>query len=171
MQQREFAGELDAAAAAVRALVRVSRLLERSLEELSLPHYRVLAALSTGEELASRVAARLALGRPAVSAAVASLAERGLLVRVDVAGDQRTVALRLTAAGWETLARADAAMSGELRVLAAKTADPEGLFETIGLLNEAVSATYAERRAGHTGIKPGTAAAAASSTRGGPAEP
>ncbi|MFQ4147422.1 MarR family winged helix-turn-helix transcriptional regulator [Arthrobacter sp. LAPM80] len=169
MEQREFRGEPDTAAA-VRAVVRVSRLLERSLEELSLPHYRVLAAVSAGEELASRVAARLALGRPAVSAAVASLAERGLLVRADVAGDQRAAALRLTDAGWEALARADAAMSGELRVLAARTADPEGLLDMLGWLNEAVSATYAERRAGRTGVGLGTVPAA-SSTSGGPAAP
>ncbi|MDO5754280.1 MarR family winged helix-turn-helix transcriptional regulator [Arthrobacter sp.] len=149
-------GEPDAAIAAVRSLVRVSRLLERSLDELSLPHYRVLAAISAGEERASRVAARLELGRPAVSAAVASLAERGLLVRTDVAGDQRAAGLRLTEAGAQTLARADAAMSAALRILAAKTNDPEGMLETLGRLNEAVSETYAQRMAGLTGVEPGT---------------
>ena len=158
----DFRGKPDAAIAAVRTLVRVSRVLERSLDELSLPHYRVLAAISAGEERASRVAARLDLGRPAVSAAVTSLAERGLLVRMDVAGDQRAAGLRLTEAGTEMLARAEAAMSVELRILVAKTADPDGMLVTLGRLNEAVSETYAQRMARHTGVEPGPAAAAAS---------
>jgi DNA-binding MarR family transcriptional regulator len=143
-ETREF--RTDPAIAAVRALVRVSRLLERSLEELSLPHYRVLAAVSAGEEIASRVAARLALGRPAVSAAVAALAERGFLVRVDVAGDQRAAGLQLTEAGWAALARADAAMAAELREIAEATGEPEHLMDTMGLLNDAVSLVYAEHR-------------------------
>jgi DNA-binding MarR family transcriptional regulator len=149
---REFRGEPDPAVAAVRALVRVSRVLERSLEELSLPHYRVLAAVSAGDEIASRVAARLALGRPAVSAAVASLCERGFLERVDVAADQRAAGLRLTETGWQTLERADAAMAGELRSLAAKTGDPTQLMATVGMLSEAVTARYAEQRAARTGV-------------------
>lgn len=143
---REPSGEPDAAVAAVRALVRVSRLLERSLVELSLPHYRVLAAVSAGEEIASRVAARLALGRPAVSAAVATLAERGLLVRLEVAGDQRAAGLQLTAEGWQALERADAAMAAELREIAAATGRPEEVIDTVGLLNDAVSQVYAGRR-------------------------
>jgi DNA-binding MarR family transcriptional regulator len=156
---REFRGEPDPAVAAVRALVRVSRVLERSLEELSLPHYRVLAAVSAGDEIASRVAARLALGRPAVSAAVASLCERGFLERVDVAADQRAAGLRLTETGWQTLERADAAMAGELRSLAAKTGDPTQLMATVGMLSEAVTARYAEQRAARTGVVPDGATA------------
>src|SRR5579875_3572176 len=58
---------------AVRALARASSVLERSSSELNLAHYRVLSAIASGQERASHVAARLALGRPAVSAAVESL--------------------------------------------------------------------------------------------------
>lgn len=162
---REFRGEPDLAVAAVRALVRVSRLLERSLEELSLPHYRVLAAVSAGDEIASRVAARLALGRPAVSAAVASLCERGFLEQVDVAADQRAAGLRLTETGWQTLERADAAMAGELRSLAAKTGDPAQLLATVGMLSEAVTARYAEQRAARTGVVPAGATADGSAVK------
>lgn len=153
--RREFRGEPDAAVAAVRALVRVSRILERSLGELSLPHYRVLAAISAGDEIASRVASRLAIGRPAVSAAVASLCERGFLVRSDVAGDLRASGLRLTELGWDALTRADTAMSDELRRLAAKTVHPESVIDTLGLFNDAVTARYAELRKGPTGVEPG----------------
>ncbi|WP_107503866.1 MarR family winged helix-turn-helix transcriptional regulator [Arthrobacter sp. ERGS1:01] len=154
---REFRGEPDPAVAAVRALVRVSRLLERSLGELSLPHYRVLAAVSAGDEIASRVATRLALGRPAVSAAVASLCERGFLDRVDVAADQRAAGLRLTENGWAALSRADAAMAAELRSVTARTEQPAQLLDTLGWLNEAVSARYAEQRDARAAVVPGTA--------------
>ena len=75
----------------MRALARASRLLERATDELSLGHYRVLAAVAAGEERASRVASRLALGKPTVSATVESLCERGLVARARVAGDQRVV--------------------------------------------------------------------------------
>ena len=171
MEQREFRGDPDPAVVAVRALVRVSRLMERSLEELSMAHYRVLAAISAGEEIASRVAARLALGRPAVSAAVASLADRGLIIRVGVSGDQRAAGLHLTEAGQQALARAEAAMSGELCFLATKTADPKAVLLTLGELNEAVSATYAQRRAEHTGVDTELAAPAVSVKGDAPAVP
>ena len=92
----------------MRALARASRLLERASGDLSLAHYRVLAAVASGEERASRVAARLALGRPAISAAVDSLGQRGLLDRVEVEGDARAVALSVTAAGQRVLAQAEA---------------------------------------------------------------
>jgi DNA-binding MarR family transcriptional regulator len=81
---------------AVRALARASRFLERSSDELSLAHYRVLAAVASGDERASRVAQRLAIGRPTISAAVDALGQRGLLSRGTVEGDQRATALHLT---------------------------------------------------------------------------
>jgi len=145
--RRESSGEPDAAVAAVRALVRVSRLLERSLDGLSLPHYRILAAVSAGDEIASRVAARLALGRPAVSVAVAALTDRGLLLRTEVKGDQRASGLSLTEEGWAVLARADGAMAAELRAVVGKAAEPDEMLGTLGLLNGLVSESYAERRA------------------------
>ena len=95
---------------AVRALARASRVLERASGELSLAHYRVLSAIASGDERASRVAARLAVGKPTISAAVESLCQRGLLVRSEVTGDQRAAALRLTAEGEALLDRVEAEM-------------------------------------------------------------
>ncbi len=95
---------------AVRALARVSRVLERASGELSLAHYRVLAAVAEGDERASRVARRLALGKPTISASVDALCRRGLLTREGVAGDQRAITLRLTPAGNATLREVEAAM-------------------------------------------------------------
>ena len=45
---------------------------------LGLAHYRFLALVAGGDERASRLAERLALGKPAVSAAVGALVAQGL---------------------------------------------------------------------------------------------
>jgi len=72
----------------------------------------VLSAIAEGSERASRVADRLTLGRPTVSAAVESLTKRGLLLREDAAEDRRATTLTLTPAGEEALAAVDREMLG-----------------------------------------------------------
>jgi DNA-binding MarR family transcriptional regulator len=114
---------ISAAVDAVRALVRAARVLERACEGLSLAHYRVLAAVAGGDERASRVAARLAVGKPTISAAVESLCGRGLLARFEVESDQRAVRLRLTDEGTALLGRAEAAMAARLEDVIGESAD------------------------------------------------
>jgi DNA-binding MarR family transcriptional regulator len=111
----------ERAVAAVRALARVSRVLEAASADVSLAHYRVLAAVASGEERASLVAARLALGKPAVSAAVESLCRRGLLERLDVVADGRAVALSLTAEGALVLDRVEVEMTRRVVDLCSRT--------------------------------------------------
>lgn len=123
---------------AVRALARTSRLLERASGELSLAHYRVLAAVATGDERASRVARRLALGKPTVSAAVETLCRRGLLIRENVAGDQRVDALRLTMAGKAVLADVETAMLARLDAVLAHAEDRNGLVAALVRLGAAL---------------------------------
>ncbi len=95
---------------AARALVRVARRLEPASTELSLPQYRLLVMVASGDQRASKLAGRLALSRPTVTAVVEGLVERGFLARSEVSGDRRAVQLSLTDAGRATLARTDAAM-------------------------------------------------------------
>ena len=99
---------------AVRALARASKLLERASGELSLPQYRVLAAIEAGEERASRLATRLTLGKPTISAAVDALCERGLVERHAVSADHRASAIVLTPEGRVALERAETAMVARL---------------------------------------------------------
>ena len=132
---------------AVRALARASRVLERATGELSLAHYRVLAAVASGDERASRVAARLALGRPAISAAVDALCQRGLLERVEVEGDARAVALSLSARGRQVLDQAESEMVHRMLDLAGRTPDPERLLESLAWLGPAIDQVHQERRA------------------------
>jgi DNA-binding MarR family transcriptional regulator len=130
---------------AIRALARVSRVLEAATADLSLAHYRVLAAIASGEERASVVAARLALGKPAVSAAVDALCRRGLLERLDVVADGRAVALSLTAEGVAVLDRVEAEMTRRVVDLCARTSNPEGVLDALAQLGPAMDEARAER--------------------------
>jgi DNA-binding MarR family transcriptional regulator len=133
---------------AVRALVRATRLLERASGELSLAHYRVLSAIASGDERASRIAERLAIGKPTISAAVEWLDRRGLIERRGVIGDQRAVALGLTPAGRDLLTRVEADMTARLDDLCRRSGDGPGLLDALVHLGPAVDAVLAERRSG-----------------------
>ena len=130
---------------ATRALARLSRVLERSSNELNLAHYRVLAAVAGGDERASRVATRLALGRPAISAAVDALCERGLVTRGWVEGDQRAAALAITAAGRVVLDRTEAEMGARLGDLCARTPDSAQALRSLVWLGTALDEVVTER--------------------------
>lgn len=132
---------------AIRALARVARLLERSSGDLNLAHYRVLSAIAEGSERASRVADRLTLGKPTVSAAVESLTKRGLITREDVAEDRRATTLALTPAGEEALAAVDREMLGYLDDLLGRTDDPARVLDSLGQLGKALDEVAAERAA------------------------
>jgi DNA-binding MarR family transcriptional regulator len=132
---------------AVRALARATRVLERASGELSLAHYRVLSAIASGDERASRVANRLAIGKPTVSAAVEALAQRGLLIRSAVDGDQRVAVLHLTPEGEALLARVEAEMIRRIDDLSGRTPDPDRLMESLVWLGAAIDDWQAQRAA------------------------
>jgi DNA-binding MarR family transcriptional regulator len=136
---------------AVRALARATRVLERASEELSLAHYRVLSAVASGDERASRVANRLAIGKPTVSAAVDALVQRGLLVRSVVDEDQRVAALHLTSDGVALLARVEAEMIRRIDDLCARTPDGRQLLESLVWLGIAIDDVAAQRAAARWG--------------------
>jgi len=139
---------------AVRALARLSRMLERACPQLSLPHYRVLSAVASGDERASRLAERLALGKPTISASVDALCRRGLLARDEVAGDQRATALRVTDAGERVLAEAEQAMAARLAEVLGRTPRPRDTVAALVRLGEGLDGWIAERH--HRGTDGGT---------------
>jgi DNA-binding MarR family transcriptional regulator len=146
------ADDLARATRVVRALARVSSFLEKSSSELSMAHYRVLSAISSGDERASRIARRLALGKPAISAAVTSLCQRGLLIRADVEGDLRATDLRLTTDGEALLQRVESEMIRRLEHIASRATDPVALMEHLEELAPAIEEVVSERaRAGALG--------------------
>jgi DNA-binding MarR family transcriptional regulator len=131
---------------AVRSLARASRVIERASDDLSISDYRVLAQIASGEERASRLAARLAVGKPAISATVESLNRRGLIVRNSVEGDARATSLALTDEGQELFDRMEGRMTRQLELLAQRTDDPDGLIQALGALGEAIELALQERR-------------------------
>lgn len=132
---------------AIRALARLARQLERSSGDLNLAHYRVLAAVADGDERASRVAARLALGKPTVSAAVESLTKRGLLAREDDGEDRRAATLTLTPAGKAALAEVEGEMVTRLDEFFDRTPDPDAVLAALAQLGEALDEVAGERLA------------------------
>jgi DNA-binding MarR family transcriptional regulator len=130
---------------AVQALARVTRVLERATADLSLAHYRVLSAIALGDERGSRVAARLALGKPAVSAAVDSLCQRGLLARSSVDEDRRAATLRVTVEGEMLLASVETEMVRRLDDLCTRTPDRARVIESLVWLGVAMDQARAER--------------------------
>jgi DNA-binding MarR family transcriptional regulator len=136
---------------AVRALARASRVVERASDDLSFADYRVMSAIDAGEGRASRLADRLALGKPAVSASVESLSKRGLVLRSKVEGDNRAIALSLSEDGRELYERMQARMARQLELLAQRTPEPERVIEALALLEDAVEAAILERYTKETG--------------------
>jgi len=131
---------------AVRALSRAARLLEHASGDLTLAQYRVLSAVAGGDARASRIAQRLALGKPAVSNAVDALCQRGLLDRAD-SDDQRVVLLHLTAAGRRQLNAVERDMSRWLDGVLSRTEDPDGVLQALVAFGDGIEALHAERAA------------------------
>jgi DNA-binding MarR family transcriptional regulator len=134
------------AVAAVRALARASRILERVSDGLNPAQYRVLSTVASGDERASRIAARLALGKPTISATVDSLCQRGLLTRSGEDADQRVAVLRLTDAGRALLAEVETEMVNRIVDLQARTPGGEQLVPSLLWLGRAIDERLAERR-------------------------
>jgi DNA-binding MarR family transcriptional regulator len=129
----------------VETLSRVARILERASVELSLSHYRVLAMVSAGDGRASRLAGRLALGKPAISAAVESLVSRGLLARSDSDPDRRATRLQITAKGSEALTAAESLMCVALDDLLSHATNPRAILAAISDVSLALDRRQAAR--------------------------
>jgi DNA-binding MarR family transcriptional regulator len=132
---------------AVHSLARAARVIERAADGLSFADFRAMAAIAEGEERASRLAARLAVGKPAISATIDSLHRRGLVRREAVAGDARATALSLTEAGQELFDRTEARMAEQLAAVVARTDDPDGVVRALGALGPAIEQGVQEHRA------------------------
>ncbi len=125
----------------LRALAWLARLLESAQHELSLAQYRLLALLADGDGQASRIAGRLALTRPTVSATVDTLVERGLVERGPVDRDRRAVRLTLTGAGKRALDAAEHDMRERLDVVLSHTSDRSAVTASLVDLARALEAS------------------------------
>ena len=144
--QEPSGDEYQRSVRAVRGLARVSRVLERASADLNMAHYRVLSAVASGDQRASRLAERLALGKPTISAAVDALCKRGLLLRTGVEEDQRAVALSLSEQGQRMLDEVEAEMIARIDELCARTPDGAQVMESLAWLGEALEAQRRDAR-------------------------
>src|SRR3954471_21197638 len=74
-----------------------ARVLERTLDDMTLPQFRVLTLIATSQERASRVAEKAAVSRPSLTGLLDGLEARGWVRRVEVDGDRRGVGREVTA--------------------------------------------------------------------------
>ncbi|MDQ3980436.1 MAG: MarR family transcriptional regulator, partial [Actinomycetota bacterium] len=123
---------------AVRTVARLARTLECALGGLTLPQYRVLAAVDDGGERATHLASCLALAKPTVTAAVDGLVIRGYLEREPVPNDRRSTRIALTDEGRAMLAEAETAMAERLTTLLGRTGDPRPVLSLLASLGPAL---------------------------------
>lgn len=117
-----------------------SRVLERSLTDMTLPQFRVLSIITSSPERANRIAEKAAMSRPSLTGLLDGLEARGWVQRVEVEGDRRGVSLEVTLAGEVALRDAEKAMTAELdRVLASSPADREDVVRGLDALAHAIA--------------------------------
>lgn len=135
----------DELRAAARTLALVARVLERAAGDLTLAQYRVLALVAAGDERASHLALRLAVGKPTVTAVVDGLAERGFLERLADPGDRRATRLVLTDSGREALDSAETEMARRVGALVDRADDREALLAGVAAMRSALETLVREK--------------------------
>ena len=133
---------------AVLTVMRLFRALERVDTGLTAQQYRILKLAGAGGERSARLAERLAVAKPTLTATADGLVAAGYALREAEAGDRRVVRLCLTAAGRAALDRADAAYADWLGPLLGATGDTAAVLEVIRGLDAAMD----ERRRARIGV-------------------
>jgi DNA-binding MarR family transcriptional regulator len=139
----------DLPADSVRTLAITSRVLERSLTDMSLPQFRVLGLVARAPERANELARQAAISRPSLTGVLDGLEARGWVRRRDVDGDRRGVELEVTAAGLRALDAAHLAVRQRLADLLAHVtpARRDAALEGLAALGEAIEIDLEHRRA------------------------
>jgi DNA-binding MarR family transcriptional regulator len=140
--------DVQTAQAAVLTVMRLFRALERLDTGLSPQQYRILKLAGAGGERSARLAERLAVAKPTLTATADGLVAAGYAQREAEAGDRRVVRLCLTEAGRAALERADAVYAEWLGPLLGATGDIDGVLETFRSLDAAMD----ERRRARLGV-------------------
>lgn len=118
------------------ALLRVERLLERVPTPLTVPQYRILRMVEAGGERAARLADRLAVRKPTLTAVADGLVQAGFLVRETDSLDRRVVRLCLTERGAEALQETERAYVERVRPVIERASDGARLLALLGELQE-----------------------------------
>jgi DNA-binding MarR family transcriptional regulator len=137
---------------AVLTILRISRGLERIEAGVSPQQYRMLKLIGAGGERSARLADKLSVARPTLTATADSLVAAGLACRETEQGDRRVVRLRLTDAGQAAIVRADAAYSSWLEQVLAATGQSEQILADLRLLDTALTERVRARMAASAGV-------------------
>ena len=140
--------DVQSAQEAVLTVMRLFRALERIDTGLTPQQYRILKLAGAGGERSARLAERLAVAKPTLTATADGLVAAGYAQREAEPGDRRVVRLSLTPAGRTALDRADAAYADWLGPLLGATGDVAGVLETFRTLDAAMD----ERRRARLGV-------------------
>ena len=138
--------DVQSAQEAVLTVMRLFRALERVDTGLTPQQYRILKLAGAGGERSARLAERLAVAKPTLTATADGLVAAGYAQREAEAGDRRVVRLRLTATGRAALERADTAYAGWLGPLLGATNDMTGVLEAFRDLDAAMDERRRARR-------------------------
>jgi len=140
----------------VMILLRMFRGLERVDTDLTPQQYRILKLAGAGGERSAKLAERLAVAKPTLTAIADGLVASGYARRETEPSDRRVVRLCLTESGHAAVERADAAYGEWLDRLLAQTSAPEAVLHAFDALNEAMDEV---RRARHGSTTPPAALA------------
>jgi DNA-binding MarR family transcriptional regulator len=135
---------------AIMVILRLFRGLECVDAGLTPSQYRIMKLAGAGGERSTRLAQRLAVAKPTLTATADGLVAAGYACRAAEPGDRRVVRLSLTPAGRAALDRADAAYGGWLGQLLDGTGDPEAVLDALELLGSAMT----EARRAKQGLAP-----------------
>jgi len=122
----------------VMILLRLFRALERVDTGLTPQQYRILKLAGAGGERSAKLAERLAVAKPTLTATADGLVAAGYARRDAEPGDRRVVRLCLTTAGHDAVDRADAAYARWLDQLLAVTGHEDEVLHALDVLNQAM---------------------------------
>src|SRR5580693_3101844 len=131
---------------AVMAIFRLFRGLECVDTGLTPAQYRIMKLAGAGGERSTRLAQRLAVAKPTLTALADGLVAAGYASRTAEPGDRRVVRLTLTEAGQAALDRADAAYAAWLTGLLTATGEPATVLAALGQLDAALTETRRARK-------------------------
>ena len=115
---------------------RLARQVEVALAPLDLTpaQYRMLVQLVRGRDVSSRLAEKLAVSAPSVTAVVEGLVLRGAVERAHSVEDRRLIALALTELGRTLLASAEEALQDKLGSIAGELVDEASVASALDAL-------------------------------------
>jgi DNA-binding MarR family transcriptional regulator len=129
-------------------VARLARLFEQNCgDDLSLAQYRTLGTLLDGGLRASRLAQRLAVPKPTLTALVDSLVVRGWLVREEIDGDRRGVQLSITPEGRAAHGEASRHLTATFDDVLERVPDPQAVLEVLGHVRDALDARLVDKMA------------------------